>query len=179
MYQQRAAPEDQGAHPAGPWPVPIHFVDGSSEVLVPGGEDWYVAIDDLAFGRVVFDAAPWPHLDGLGRLAFESTRETRVVDLDDAQQVVDAARARHAQEIRPLRIGDVFLVQGPDLPDDVSDWRIGADVTRAARDAAKLALFAAVAPKLSPSEEDMLADLPAEPDIAPDAPGGGHSFPAV
>lgn len=179
MYEQRAAPEEEGAEPLGLWAVRVHFADGSSETVLPDVEDWYVAIDDLAFGRVVFDAAHWPRVDGSGRLAYGPAREARVAESSTAQPVIDGARAEHGQELRPLRIGDVFLVRGPDLSEDIREWRIRGDVTRAARDAAKLALFAAVAPRLRPEEEEMLPEPPPEPEVDPETSAGGHSFPAV
>ena len=181
MYQQRAVPDLPALDASEPWPVRIQRTDGSEAELPPRPGDWYVAVDDLAYGRVVFQAAPWPSLDGSGRLAFEDVREIRTATVGEAQAAVDAARLGARQDMRPLRIGDVFWVSGPGLPDAVGVWRIRADVTRQAREAAKLALFSAVAPRLDPEQEQRLPPEPeaGEADEAGGAGAADGAFPAI
>lgn len=178
LYRQRTGADPESFEPVDSWEVSAERTDGSTFDPEPCAQDWYVVIDDLADGRVVFDAARWPRLDLAGRLSFDERRETRAADLEPAQHTIDAARRALEQQARPLRIGDAFLVRGPALPEHVLDWRLAADVTRPARDAAKLALFAAVAPSLRPEEEALLPRAePAEP--APGETATGDAFPSV
>lgn len=183
VYEQRAPSRPDPGDPLGLWIPRVQRADGSIEEVEPDPGDWYVVIDDLAYGRIVFDAARWPMVDRQGRLVFEPRRETRTVELDRAQAAADEARSSAAlgQEQRPLRIGDAFLVRGPELPTDIREWAILADLTRAAREAAKLALFAAVAPRLEPGEAERLPEPSDTSEGDGEAAGGAASqaFPAV
>lgn len=171
MYQQRVAPSDETTYePRETWTGVVDGADVSAGEVEIRTSDWYVAVDDLAYGKIVLEAAPWPGVDERGRLAFGEAREMRTVPLAVAQGVVDDARGRAGQPTRALRIGDVFQVRGPELPDDVREWVIERDITRAAREAAKVALFSAVAPRLQPEEEQM---LPAPPDAMDEDDTGG------
>lgn len=163
--------------------------DGLPKRVVPQASDAYVVIDDLADGVVVLTSAPWPHLDRAGRLVFESSavdspphfgRSERSV-----QARVDELRAGQGEPpvtTRPLRIGDVFLVRG--FSTRIDDWQLLVDVTPQARTAAKIALFGAIAPRVS---QDRAAELgldpsatrpPAPPSKPRGAPRGGAA-PAV
>lgn len=178
LYQQRTGADPASFEPVDSWEASAERTDGSTFDPEPAAQDWYVVIDDLADGRVVFDAAGWPRLDLAGRLSFDERRETRAADLEPAQHTIDAARRALDQLARALRIGDAFLVRGPELPAHVTDWVVAADVTRAARDAAKLALFAAVAPSIRPEEEALLPE-PEPPEPATGESATGDAFPAV
>jgi hypothetical protein len=142
--------------------------DGLPKGVVPEPSDAYVVIDDLADGVAVLTSAPWPHLDVAGRLVFESSAVDSPPHFgrsDDAvQERVDELRAGQAEEsvtTRPLRIGDVFLVRG--FSTRVSEWELLVDVTPQARTAAKIALFGAIAPRVS---RDRAAELGLDPSVA-------------
>jgi hypothetical protein len=79
---------------------------------------------------------------------------------------------------RPLRIGDAFLVRGL-TSERPEEWNQVVDVTPAARTAAKIALYGAVAPRLSEDRAEELGLTGAPPDqgSAPTGPGG--AAPAV
>jgi hypothetical protein len=128
--------------------------EGLPEDVVPEPDDSYVVIDDLADGVAVLSAAPWPHLDRAGRLAFEPGALDAPVHLGKSQHSlqarVDELRAGHAEPSiasRSIRIGDVFLVRG--FTSRISSWQLLVDVTPQARTAAKIALFGAIAPRVS------------------------------
>jgi hypothetical protein len=75
---------------------------------------------------------------------------TLPVPRDSFQRAVNRARAGAGQlgGSRELRMGDVFRVRSLRSP-DVSEWEDVLDVTAPARDAAKAALLAAAAPKIT------------------------------
>jgi hypothetical protein len=126
-----------------------------------------------ASGRLVFavpqkDEAGRQHWDQLHRELWKRDRRrgARPQDLphefvltaDPArlQTRIDEEREAKGQLRRPLRLGDAFRVrdiQGP----DPSAWRDILDVTAEARDAARAALYGAIAPKFDrkprPSDE--------------------------
>jgi hypothetical protein len=181
MYQQRAViPKQRRVPRIRLWQPVVERADATVFELEPDPSDCYVVVDDLAYRRVVLDVAPWPRLDEQGRLTFGEERETRVAALELAQEAFDAARVETGQVLRPLRVGDAFQVQH--IAESIGDWVIGADVTRPARDAARLALFAAVAPRLEPEEAQLLPPVIEEPPLVePDrGPSGpGTARPAV
>jgi hypothetical protein len=117
-------------------------------------------IDELEDQTVVALASRWPELDTAGRLHFE---DTEPITLSVTQQALENTVRRSSGKRgldRPLRIGDCFLVRRPrgESDDALADaltqnnpehWGEFIDITRAARDAAKAALYAAAAPRVS------------------------------
>jgi hypothetical protein len=163
--------------------------DGLPKGVVPEASDAYVVIDDLADGVAVLAAAPWPHLDRAGRLVFESSAVDSPPHFgrtdDSVQERVDELRSGQAEPsvtTRPLRIGDVFLVRG--FSTRLDEWQLLVDVTPQARTAAKIALFGAIAPRVS---QDRVAELGLDPSappppVPPSRPRGapkGGAAPAV
>jgi hypothetical protein len=127
----------------------------------PGPEDVYLVVEEQDDSLFVVLATRWPSLDGLGRLTF-SDEEPVVVTIAEADLEAQLVRAWGARDPRPIRVGDAFLVRG--LPTEttdaladalehrpVSEWGAFVDVSRAAREAAKAALYAAAAPRVSES----------------------------
>jgi hypothetical protein len=143
--------------------------------------DLYVVVEAIAEGRIAFDVAPWPNLDVQGRLRFEKKpRFTRSFLYADAQYVFDRAREDLGLLTRPLRVGDAFRVR--DAGEDLTEWEILDDVTHAARRAAKMALYAAVAPRLNEEEAQgraLRGREVREPDRPEDASGDSVAFPVI
>ncbi len=132
--------------------------DGKLNVVTRMGKtDWYAVVDDIAEGTVVLQIASWPKLDKGNHLRFDVIYEKDYL-LDELQQVVNRERAQHGQPAadRPLRIGDAFSIQCEDRPGGnvISSEFKGSilDITAAAREQAKVAMYGAVARKLSPNE---------------------------
>jgi hypothetical protein len=146
--------------------------------LSPTPSDLYVVVDDLDDGVAVLIVTEWPLLDNAGRLSF-GPRYSEAVNADQLQALLDAQRSRLGLDApdRPLRLGDAFFlrpratisvvgearreeedggaVRGP-LSSSLDgagnrwlDWGIALDITAEAREAAKQALFSAIAPKAS------------------------------
>jgi len=120
--------------------------------------DWYAVVDDIEEGTVVLEIASWPKLDKGNHLLFD-TVYIQTYPLDVLQQVVNQERANHAQPAaeRPLRTGDAFSIKCEDRPGEnvISPEFKGdiLDITAAAREQAKIAMYGAVARQLSPTEE--------------------------
>ena len=149
--------------------------------MTPTEDDVYALVEDQDEGLLVLLAVRWPELDGLGRLRFA---DAEPVEVPLAQSELENAlrRRRSEEEQRPVRIGDVFLVRGlaaGRLPEaSLADWGQLFDVTGPARDAAKAALFAAAAPRVSADDADALGlDVQASPDESP--PAGTAAGPVV
>ncbi len=187
IYEQREAPPKAKRRPTDELWKPEKL----PEEIVPEEGDGYVVIDDLADGRVVLTSAPWPHLDGVGRLTFLDEPEDLHMRVDDdesrLQEVLNTKRGAFAKTLedlavieRPLRIGDTFLVRG--LSEDPTAWDSVVDVTSQARLAAKTALYAAVAPRVTEERAEELG-LTAQPkpreDHPPTVSGSGAASPAV
>jgi hypothetical protein len=120
----------------------------------------YLVVDELEDQIVVALATRWPELDAAGRLRFED-RDPITVSV--AQRALEKKVRRPGGKRgldRPLRIGDCFLVRRPrgesdeELEDAFThappeEWGEFIDVTRPAREAAKTALYAAAAPRVT------------------------------
>jgi hypothetical protein len=163
-------------------PQPLAPEDGWIAVASqPEEGDTYVVVDEIIGDEVTLVVAPWPRLDAGGRLAFElppptspstthwidtvialsrrSPRSRRPLPEEVAvrasrtafTEAVNRSRARYRQVERELRIGDAFRVRGIQSGRP-SEWEDILDVTTDAREAAKAALFGAVAPKLDRTE---------------------------
>lgn len=158
-----------------PWtPFTVHGPTGDEVWPVDVEEgDRYVAVDDLAEGHVVFEVSDWPMLDAEGRLHWES----EPVELWDEQAAVQRRleAERREQRItapeRRVRVGDTFLVRG--LPPDTRSLLDAAtivDVSAAARDAAKAALYGAAA---STVDAEVAAELHVGADYETATPSAG------
>jgi hypothetical protein len=138
-------------------------------VTVMGRTHWYAVVDDIAEGTVVLQIASWPKLDSGGHLRFDVIYE-QPYPLDALQQVVNRWRAENGQPAadRPLRTGDAFSIQCEDRPGDnlISPEFEGSvlDITAAAREQAKIAMYGAAARKLSPKEASNRLETSEEPD---------------
>jgi len=134
-----------------------------------GKSYWYAVVDDIEEGTVVLQIASWPKLDAGNHLRFDAIYEQHY-PLDALQQLVNRERARHGQPAadRPLRTGDAFSIQCEGRPgeDVIGPEFKGSvlDITAAARKQAKIALYGAVARRLSPIEAKSRLGTSGEPD---------------
>jgi hypothetical protein len=132
----------------------------------------YVVVDEIVDTAVGLRVSPWPVVDNRGRLRFpRSGRRAEVgVSLGKLHSFIRKHRrvggrrpGSYPEELRrrPVRIGDVFAVRcKPNTSWPVGDdlapqewiqppvWDLSAD----AREQAKTAFYAAVAPTLRPKE---------------------------
>lgn len=187
MVEQRVATDESAREASGRVWVP----EGWTEGVEPRDSDWYAVVDELLDGTAVVAYAPWPRLDEVGRLAFgdEATDAGHAISVAESrlQAIVDAARREvsvnddPAVVERPLRIGDAFLVRTIE-PGDEPVIEVAADVTTYARAAAKKALYAAVAPRVSEEDAAALQMTADEGDAGPPEPpppGPSTAAPAV
>jgi hypothetical protein len=144
-------------------PYTVHGRDERRDVPARPG-DRYVTVDDVADGVVVFDVSDWPVLDPEGRLHWTTPPVEAWAGLAEVQERIDEDRRSDGllAPDRALRVGDAFLVRG--LPRSVEgepprmlDAEHFTDISAAARDAAKAALFGAAASTLDPADAEALA----------------------
>jgi hypothetical protein len=126
-------------------------------------------VDDIAEETVVAEIASWPWLDAGGHLRFQEYY-VQSYPLDALQRVINHERARHGQPAadRPLRTGDAFWIRcegraGENVVSSEFDGSV-FDITAAAREQAKIALYGAVARKLNPVEASRRVEASEEPD---------------
>jgi hypothetical protein len=141
--------------------------------------DCYASVDDVADGVVVFSVSEWPRLDREGRLCWASDPFELVGSEREVQGIVDAARveAGITAPDRPIRVGDAFLLRGltGELADalntgirlaeparelsgaSLSQASLVVDISAAARDAARAALYGAVASTLPTDDANRMA----------------------
>jgi hypothetical protein len=122
--------------------------------------DCYASVDDVADGVVVFSVSEWPRLDREGRLCWTSGPFELVGSEREVQEIVNAARveARITAPDRPIRVGDAFLVRGlRDERASLSRASLVLDISAAARDAARAALYGAVASTLPTDDAKRMA----------------------
>jgi hypothetical protein len=128
----------------------------------------YIVVDELSKEVAGLVVASWPRLDSKGRVRFSGSswrvgaRVNQLIPLLEADRIVPGARVGAGPgPQRPLRIGDAFAAKanrprgrGAAVP-ALERWLSPPvyDVSADARDAAKAALFGAVAPTMS--EEDV------------------------
>ena len=142
MYQQREAPRT--TDPVGLWEPEIKRADETVIEFVPSDADEYVVLDEIIGDQVRLAFTAWPSVDEEGRLRFaESGSEPLPVDREELRGSLDRLREIEGQLVRPLRIGDVFLVRG--MTPDPEEWERLLDITGAARRAASRAGVRAVA----------------------------------
>jgi len=142
---------------------------------------WYAVVDDIAEDTAVLQIAGWPHRDRRGHLRFDTIYE-QPYPLDALQSALNRERARNSQPAadRPLRTGDAFSIQSKHRPgEEVVGSRFEGsilDITAAAREQAKIAMYGAVARKLSRAEARSKRQRPDEPDLFP-RPARGRERP--
>jgi hypothetical protein len=106
----------------------------------------YIVVDEIEGGMVGLSVSDWPRTDEQGRLRFDSEPLSVVVDRRAFGRFLD----EHRQPTRPLRIGDVFAARTRPVEPSLNPERWIEppvhDVTADAREAAKIAFYAAVAP---------------------------------
>jgi hypothetical protein len=101
----------------------------------------YIVVEEIEGGMVGLAFSDWPRTDERGRLRFDSEPVQVAVEREGLERFLD----QHRQPSRPLRIGDVFAARtGPGDPLNIEPPV--HDVTAEAREAAKIAFYAAVAP---------------------------------
>jgi hypothetical protein len=146
--------------------------------VAPSAGDIYLVVDELDDQKVVVVAARWPELDAAGRLRFEDKDPIAIPTTQETlEKTVRRPGGRRGLQ-RPLRIGDVFLVRRQRketdaqlaaalTENDPASWGDFIDITRAAREAAKTALYAAAAPRVTDERAEELGltkkALPEEP----------------
>jgi hypothetical protein len=156
--EQRVTKSAAAFKPLGEFWIPytVHGTKGGRRGRVEiQADDRYVSVDDVAGGIVVLDVSAWPLLDREGRLYWDTDPFELVMSHVDAQAIVDAARrdARITAPDRPIRVGDAFLVRGlTDEHPSLAQASLVLDITAAAREAAKAALYGAVASTLDRAE---------------------------
>ncbi len=135
-----------------PWvPFTVHGPDGSKRRRLRTEqleERQYTVVEEIDDDRLVLEVSQWPRLDQDGRLVFRGEPFQLALDLALTQERIDARRDRgdNTDPRRPLRIGDVFLMAGLEEGDTEIPARTRiVDITRAAREAAKAALYSAAA----------------------------------
>jgi len=176
-------------------------------------EAWaYVVVDEIVDGRIGLSISRWPWLDDAGRLRFGDAdadefvgvslehfqgllRERRMLMVMTREERPLARDAGQALSERVVRIGDVFAVPGAEGGEWTYENEFGEhhlvvpartrifDITYEAREQAKLAAAAAVAPPLDEEQasrflgEDGTAGTEPEGDGPDDGGGGGSSPP--
>ena len=146
-FEQRVAVPEVAATPA---PEPRLWLAGDRRVG-PRAGDSYVVVDERDEGVLVLVVASWPIHDDLGRLDFRGRRRSVTVTEAALNDAVRKRAKRPAGVDRPVRIGDAFCVRG-EVGRDPAKWGRIVDVTGEARDQAKIAFHAAVAPKATPRD---------------------------
>ena len=158
-------PPPTSAKALSPWKP--RSVDLGEERLV---ELSYVVVDEIVEDAVRLSVSRWPHVDERGRLHFSGSERARVVraSLRALSEFLEASVGRRAA--RGLRMGTVLAAAVDDSalpaaesdeevregaalePRDPADWLKAPvyDISADAREKAKEAFYAAVAPTLPP-----------------------------
>lgn len=130
----------------------------------------YVVVDEIVEDAARLSVSSWPRVDEQGRLHFERTERARSVraDVKELRRFVSSHGAGGRRAVPPLRMGTVLAVSVDDsvLPEAESDEEMREqampeprhpsawmkppvyDISADARDKAKEAFYAAVAPTL-------------------------------
>lgn len=174
MYPQRRPPALRG-RPAGsrPWLL----TEAELRDARAGGDPRYVVVDDLEDDVAVLVVAPWPEQDAAGRLTFGGPDRRRMwsVNAGRLHRRVVAARREAGEPAadRPLRIGDAFFATVTADPESEESLSAIRDVSREAREQAKLAHFAAVTPRVDPAYAAEMARPDSDADEEPPPAGPG------
>ena len=138
--------------------IPRTEVDGKDTTVDEiGGEDWYAVVDEIASGVARLEIAPWPEVDKGGHLRFDEIFEVSV-PLVELQRQANASREEAGQPAprRAIRIGDAFRIRDLSMPSGgmVEGQLLGTllDITRAARQQAKIAMYGAVTQPIEEQE---------------------------
>lgn len=149
---EQRTPKDAAAfeRAEGLWvPYTVHGAQGRRRNNVePNLSDRYAAVDDIADGMIVFEISSWPYLDMEGRLYFEDDPNEWIVEREASQNRIDKERKedRITGPSRPIRVGDAFLLRGvAEGASSLERVEKVMDISAAARNAAKAALFGAAA----------------------------------
>jgi hypothetical protein len=104
----------------------------------------YIVVEEIEGGMVGLAVSDWPHTDERGRLRFDSEPVQAALELVELESFLKL----HREPDRPLRVGDVFAARTGPPSRYPKDWIEPPvhDVTADAREAAKVAFYAAVAP---------------------------------
>lgn len=155
-----------------------------SSPRVADGAFHYVVVDEIVGSAVGLTLSAWPRLDGQGRLQFDQADVYLVGSpVDELQMFLSEHRLPEELRERPVRVGDVFAVrvrrevlrgvaEELDEPQrlepflDPETWIEPPlyDVTADARDAAKVAFYAAVTPILDSEQAAQLAEPRTSPE---------------
>ena len=139
-------------------PFTVHGIDGTKRRQVTTddlGSRQYVVVEDIDDDSLVLEVSKWPRLDGGGRLTFEGDPFEIYTSLKTFQTLVHSKRNRAdtTDPERDVRVGDVFIIKGIEPGDTEIDGRSKiVDITRAARNAAKSALYGAAASAVTAAE---------------------------
>lgn len=138
------------------------------------GELRYIVVEEIVKPTCVLAVSTWPRVDDEGHVRFPLDERPHLVrvELGDLSRYLKKHRAGRNRG-REVRIGDVFAAAADTdaLPEPESeaeahatteprdlDW-LGTpvyDITAPARETAKIALYSAVAPVLTPEEAEKL-----------------------
>jgi hypothetical protein len=123
----------------------------------------YIVVDEIVDDDADVAVSPWPAVDDRGRLTFSDERPVRVrVSLEALMDYLNSQDVRSGRRPTRLRMGAAFAavvrierlpgVDGTPLPP--AEWLVPPiyDISAPARDKAKEAFYAAVAPTLRPDE---------------------------
>jgi hypothetical protein len=167
---EQRTPKDAGAFEKAEqlWmPYTVHGAQGKRRVdLTPDPSDRYTAVDDLADGMVVLEVSSWPFLDMEGRLYFVDDPVEWIIGRVTTQERIDQERKerRITGPTRPIRVGDAFMLRGvASEASSLEQVEQMIDISAAARNAAKAALFGAAASTVGDTYAATMAV--AEPDV--------------
>jgi hypothetical protein len=164
VYQQREEPHTTDIVDL--WRPELTQADETAIEFAPVAEDSYVVLDELISDQVRLAVCAWPNVDEGERLRFdESGSEPVGFERRGLQAELDRRREAEGQLPRPLRIGDVFVVQG--FGEDPSAWERVLDVTAPARKAAGRAGLRAVAQLVEGPGALIVAEADAGAEAAP------------
>jgi len=151
MIKQRQESLERSAGAAPLWHPRIQVAPNDEVDELPAvlSSDFYVTVDEWIEDKVCIVIASWPResADGLvfsGQIKSKCFRSHRLV------ATVDHFRESAGQIKRPLRIADTFWVRG-DVT-SLDGWTDVRDVTRAARQQARVAAATAAIGAVEPSE---------------------------
>jgi hypothetical protein len=123
----------------------------------------YIVVDEIVQNDADLSATPWPRVDDRGRLVFseEPARYVRT-DVRELADFLQATDLRPRGRSTAIRMGTTLaaevradkLARPGDKPVSPTSWLVPPiyDISEAARNKAKAAFYAAVAPTLTPEQ---------------------------